>query len=512
MQGLYDEDFVGYRVASPAELDAALREAVVAVDANVLLDLYRFRPQTSQDLIKTLRGLGDRLVVPHQALCEFWRRRHRSQDSPGAATKAATDALDKSGRSIRDALDRWARAVGVDDDEMSDLIARVDDCLGALKGELESVSQDASAEQGGDPILEQLEEILAGRVTSAPAPEERAECVAEANRRIEAQKPPGYMDSEKQDGELPEGGAGDYLVWYEATRYAKEQDRDLLIVTRDQKEDWWWRQNSDFIGPHPELTLEYRRLTGRRLYLMRPDALLARASVLDVKVDQASSADAGRIALIESATPGGQSSVMLAVHDTAPRISGQVCAMLAVDIAHFTRADRDDEIRRYLHSSLYEILRAALTESGLPWERCQHEDRGDGVLVIFPPDLAAQPIIDPLPERLRRLVRRHNRLVSEPAQMQLRVAANVGPVYRDNHGFIGDDVVFLFRMLDAPPLRRALSESGTEVAFVVSDYIYEKLVLRSRGLADPRSFRPVRFRVGQTPVHAWIYLLEESPP
>ena len=116
--------------------------------------------------------------MPHQALCEFWRRRHRSQDSPGAATKAATDALDKSGRSIRDALDRWARAVGVDDDEMSDLIARVDDCLGALKGELESVSQDASAEQGGDPILEQLEEILAGRVTSAPAPEERAECVA----------------------------------------------------------------------------------------------------------------------------------------------------------------------------------------------------------------------------------------------------------------------------------------------------------------------------------------------
>ena len=101
MQGLYDEDFVGYRVASPAELDAALREAVVAVDANVLLDLYRFRPQTSQDLIKTLRGLGDRLVVPHQALCEFWRRRHRSQDSPGAATKAATVAWPTPARSAR---------------------------------------------------------------------------------------------------------------------------------------------------------------------------------------------------------------------------------------------------------------------------------------------------------------------------------------------------------------------------------------------------------------------------
>lgn len=115
MNGLYDGDFVGYKIASSAKLDAALREAVVAVDASVLLDLYRFRPQTSRDLIETLKGLGDRLVVPHQALREFWRRRQHAQDSPGGATRAATDALDRSGRSIRDALATWARAVGVDE-------------------------------------------------------------------------------------------------------------------------------------------------------------------------------------------------------------------------------------------------------------------------------------------------------------------------------------------------------------------------------------------------------------
>lgn len=305
MHGLYDGDFVGYKIASSTELDAALREAVVAVDASVLLDLYRFRPQTSRDLIETLRSLGDRLVVPHQALREFWRRRQRVQDSPGGATRAAADALDRSGRSIRDALATWARAAGVDDNEVSVLSARVDDFLGKLKGELENVTQDASAERGEDPILDQLEEILAGRVTSPLAREEWDECVAEARRRIEAEEPPGYMDADKQDGDLPEGGAGDYLVWYEATRYAKGQDRDLLIVTRDQKQDWWWRRKTDFIGPRPELTLEYHQLTGRRLFLMRPTDLLERASILNVEVDQASSADAERIARSETApTPG----------------------------------------------------------------------------------------------------------------------------------------------------------------------------------------------------------------
>src|SRR4051794_9464339 len=113
MDGLYGGEFAGFKIPSSDELDTALREAVVAIDANVLLDLYRFLPQTSQDLIRTLESVGERLVVPHQALREFWRHRQRSQASPHNATKTATDALAKSGRSMSDALDTWAKAVGV---------------------------------------------------------------------------------------------------------------------------------------------------------------------------------------------------------------------------------------------------------------------------------------------------------------------------------------------------------------------------------------------------------------
>jgi hypothetical protein len=180
--------------------------------------------------------------------------------------------------------------------------------------------------------------------------------------------------------------------------------------------------------------------------------------------------------------------------------------MLALDIAEFSRADRDNEIQLHMRTSLYAILREALGGSGMPWEMLQCEDRGDGMVVIFTPDLAAQPIIDSFPERLRCLVRRYNRYSCEPARMQLRVAAHVGPVYGDEHGFAGDDVTFLCRMLDAQPLRRALSESGAELAFIISDYVYEKLVLRRQSVADRRVFRPVRTKVKQTPVHAWICL------
>jgi hypothetical protein len=95
--------------------------------------------------------------------------------------------------------------------------------------------------------------------------------------------------------------------------------------------------------------------------------------------------------------------------------------------------------------------------------------------------------------------------------MQLRVAANIGPVYCDEHGFAGDDVTLVCRMLDAQPLRQALCASGGELAFIISDYVYEKLVLRRHSLADPKSFRRVRTQVKRTLVHAWIYQ-PDGPP
>jgi hypothetical protein len=67
--------------------------------------------------------------------------------------------------------------------------------------------------------------------------------------------------------------------------------------------------------------------------------------------------------------------------------------------------------------------------------------------------------------------------------MQLRAAANVGPVDRDDYGFVGDGINLVFRMLDARPLERALADSGAELALIVSDYVYTNL-------ADEPELRP----------------------
>jgi hypothetical protein len=193
-------------------------------------------------------------------------------------------------------------------------------------------------------------------------------------------------------------------------------------------------------------------------------------------------------------------------------VEGQVCAVFAVDIVGFTRPDRDDDIRLYLHQQLYEYLRAAFDDAGVPWAECFCEDRGDGALVVIPPEISAKGLIDPLPEKLRGFIRRHNHVSSAAAQLQLRAALNIGPLEHDRHGFVGTDVNFAFRMLESRPLKRMLAASGAELGLVVSDYVYRSLVCRYPSRVRPGAFQAVRFQAKNTRARAWTYLPGTATP
>jgi class 3 adenylate cyclase len=192
-------------------------------------------------------------------------------------------------------------------------------------------------------------------------------------------------------------------------------------------------------------------------------------------------------------------------------VDGQVCTIFAVDIVGFTRPDRDDDIRRYLHNSLYELLEKAFDGSGISWAECYHEDRGDGALVVMPPGIPARGIIDPMPERLRRLIRRHNHVSCAEAGLQLRAAVHIGPVDHDGYGFVGTDINLAFRMLEARPLKRLVAASGAELGLAVSDYVYRALICRYPGSVSPDALQSVRFQTKKTKARAWVYLPGSRP-
>lgn len=177
--------------------------------------------------------------------------------------------------------------MALDDAELGELSADVEklylrllDALG--NAEPDRVSADSPTAR--DRVLRRLTALLDEKVLGRPSEEEWSAWIEEGNRRVAAQVPPGYLDVDKGD-EHAEGAAGDFLVYWQAAMEAQRRELDLVVITGDEKEDWWWRHRSVFIGPRQEMVKEFFDLTGgRRLFLVRPRDLLFRSATLDVQV------------------------------------------------------------------------------------------------------------------------------------------------------------------------------------------------------------------------------------
>jgi hypothetical protein len=150
-----------------------------------------------------------------------------------------------------------------------------------------------------DVILQELEELLAGRVGPAPADQKALdEIYKDATWRNEHRIPPGFKDSGKDrggTGRYVHGGLvyqrqfGDALVWQQTLAMAGANGwKQLIFVTSDMKEDWWEKVqcNGDVtIGARVELRDEAKRVAAVESLIMYREASFLRAASQYLKTD-----------------------------------------------------------------------------------------------------------------------------------------------------------------------------------------------------------------------------------
>lgn len=189
-----------------------------------------------------------------------------------------------------------------------------------------------------------------------------------------------------------------------------------------------------------------------------------------------------------------------------PRSQGAVHRIiLVVDVERFGSPTRADPDRLVVREGLYRALPRALRSCGVSWSRCHVEDRGDGILLLAPPQLPKAPFVTSLPGELAKAVRQENARHSEPGHMRLRVALHAGEVSYDEHGVSAACINVAFRLLDAPALKSALAGSPGVLALAASTWFFDE-VIRHSAAASPASYRPVRVTVKETSTVAWIAL------
>jgi hypothetical protein len=282
--GLYD-GFESYRIRTSDDLFDALTHGIVSIDTNVLLSLYRYTETTVEDLLRVLGRIDDRLFIRHQVVHEFWRNRQTVLGNPTSAIKDTQAAIAKNRTSTRDANSRWAKSVALDATERDEILQAADDAFSKLSDRVARNSTarvDAATPTDEDPLLVRIADLLKGRVGDALDEQEWSAAVTEGERRVENSEPPGYMDVEKLESEIPERASGDYLVWYQLLKEGAEQGKDLVLVTSDTKEDWWNRLHGRSLGPRRELVREYSDATSAQVFLVEPAELLKHSRTLGI--------------------------------------------------------------------------------------------------------------------------------------------------------------------------------------------------------------------------------------
>lgn len=241
--------FPGYYRPTVEEFERFWDAALLALDANVLLSLYRFSEPAREQLFAILHRVQDRIWIPHQVAFEFQRGRIGVIDEQ---RKQYDRVIDEIGKSKRVILSRVRRRSAMDHAQLSkkleDQLEPVVDYLEQLK----AAHTDPVTDRdwiGRDVVRDQLDQLIAGRVGS-PLPANDA--LKEGPRRYAARVPPGYEDEKKPEPDR----YGDLILWFELLAHARETDRPVLLITGEQKDDWWLSVEGRIVAPRPELGAE----------------------------------------------------------------------------------------------------------------------------------------------------------------------------------------------------------------------------------------------------------------
>jgi hypothetical protein len=182
-------------------------------------------------------------------------------------------------------------------------------------------------------------------------------------------------------------------------------------------------------------------------------------------------------------------------------------SIMAVDLEGSTI--RTDPVKGELRRVMYDLLGHSLEAAAITGNRLDAlSDRGDGVLVLIRPhdDVPKTVLLNRLIPLLTTLLIEYNAQATHPAlRIRLRAVVHAGEVQADRRGFYGEAIDVAIRLMDSPPVKRALREAATPVVLVVSDEIHSAIVCHGYVGAD-EYFPLVRVRVAGKRHCGWVHV------
>ena len=266
------KEYFGFYQPSNSEIDIMWKKGYYVLDANALLNIYRYSDNTRKDMLQVVDSIKERLFMPYQVGYEFhFNRTNVIEGLKKSYEDLNNDISEVLEKSFKSRLDKYKRHPSLD---IKKLIDRTESFKKELLRELSNQKSKHPNFENVDFILEEITRIYENRVAQKMTREELREIYNEGRDRYENKIPPGYKDLDNKKNKGDSFIYGDLIIWKEIIRFSKTKNVDILFITDDRKEDWWSIESGKRIRPREELIKEFYDLTGNRIFIYNADDFL----------------------------------------------------------------------------------------------------------------------------------------------------------------------------------------------------------------------------------------------
>ena len=261
------KEFGAFYALTPDETTTLWENATLVLDANVLLDLYRYPSDVRDALLTAFSAVADRIWIPHQAALEFQYNRPNVIAQQVNRFAEVRQSLEKHRAELAKSLDQLQlkkRHSTIDPDAF---ISQLDGVINQFADSLADSQASHPDVHTTDPIRDILDSTIVKNIGPAFDQAELDKIYEEGAKRYARQQPPGYEDAKQKEGEVRiwsdtiiRREYGDLILWKQLLRYASESKlTHVILITSDEKQDWWQVVRSNGpkkLGPRPELVQE----------------------------------------------------------------------------------------------------------------------------------------------------------------------------------------------------------------------------------------------------------------
>lgn len=268
-----------------------LKEATIIFDTSALLDLYYYSDSAQQSIFNNVFAfLTNRLWIPAQVYFEFEKNKDivarkpiqtyknliskpkngsdgghidKIQELSGKLDKELLLALKNQLKTLKektisnekhptlpqDCFQDFESSIEKFEDSIISFKSSIDDFAEKINSIVDSKTAIIEAELANDKIKDAIDTLF--KIGPEFSYSEMTEIAQEGHFRYNEQIPPGYKDAETKEGFQK---YGDLFVWKQILNYARENQKNVILITNDVKVDWF---DSTQNAPRFELLKEF---------------------------------------------------------------------------------------------------------------------------------------------------------------------------------------------------------------------------------------------------------------